>query len=941
MREARKEKFIRAAFKGLDEAEYWAAERSFKLTKCHGGLALMAFLTDRPERGAIQALKSLEDSEECFPYEREVALQVLRLCWSSARKKIEERFTQKMEKKLSGVDWKDVEKKLTDLAKSNSSFSLLCPEVVSARAGREEMKEALELVREGSLGRACEFLAKLSENYPCDEFLGYGWATALGGIEWARKNFGPAFELAIADLLEKGKDLMKSREKALLLGLWIFNFGLYFKRRNEKKSETFMRESLKCFEFAAGLGERSSFLWATLGHCHELLGDHGRAIRYYKTALEAGVPEEKTSVWHALAESRAELCAWALKKDLLLSQYPKVIARARKAHACGKKKRELRLLESALEIRPQEFGTLAPEIAKLRVDLRREVWPDLIRAAIARDPKNELLLKYAVKRGTKLLKKNPEKALLYFRVVPKEYDDPEFLRKYAEALESVKRYDDAGKLYRRLGPRDPPAFFQALRCTFLVGKRDATVENLKDLFAFCADIAILERALKLAEKLGKEEVTLDLCQRLLTVDPSNPTAVAVWEKIQLKRKSELLAGYKPVKASAEGMFNRKDYRGTVAQLSKIPVEFMDGPAMEMMARSLRELGRYREAFEWYQKLPEDAEQIASMVFCLLMEKEYERAMEWCGRLLEKDEPGALLEEIWHPDVRGLVLERLGEYDKALEEYRGEELLLRLASKAREARDARREIMCFEKLYRISSSPSYKEVVKKMVLENEDRLTVAFKSKTSVEGVEMVVCDTNVFFSVLLSEVDLPEPLKSMNEGGERAAEKFRGLSAKCKMVMTPTVERELRGLCRGNFEKLKETQAKPIFQKLEELVEKHGLKEPTVEGDGWLSKAIRFYEQYPEKLHEITERKIKMVPHDEVKLLKKRAGRPFGDFRLWDYSLSNPLPEMADMKLLAECLKLSNSCIPGVHRISLFSEDSDFREFAGEIFKEFGIRVYY
>jgi len=439
------------------------------------------------------------------------------------------------------------------------------------------------------------------------------------------------------------------------------------------------------------------------------------------------------------------------------------------------------------------------------------------------------------------------------------------------------------------------------------------------------------------QKLG----IVNLCQRLLGIDPSNTAAMVAWEKIQLRRKGELLAEYKLVKASAEVMFNRKDYKGSAAQLLKIPAEFMDGSAVEMVARNLQNLGRYREALGWLQKLPESTEQIISVISCLLMEKEYEEAMEWCGKLLEKDEPRVLLEEIKHPDVRGLVLERLGEHDKALGEYRDEGLLLRLASKAREARDVRREIMCFEKLCRISSSPSHKEVVKKMVLENEDRLTVAFKSKTSVEGVEMVVCDTNVFFSVLLSEVDLPEPLKSMNEGGERAAEKFRGLSAKCKMVMTPTVERELRGLCRGNFEKLKETQAKPIFQKLEELVEKHGLKEPTVEGDGWLSKAIRFYEQYPEKLHEITERKIKMVPHDEVKLLKKRAGRPFGDFRLWDYSLSNPLPEMADMKLLAECLKLSNSCITGVHRISLFSEDSDFREFAGEIFKEFGIRVYY
>lgn len=969
MEKSRQQKIIKKAFESLEMVEYEEAEKEFRRAKCHGGLALIAFLVQRYERAANQALKSLDNGETCFPHEREVALKILKMCDKEVGREAERGpFVHEVEKRLSGVRWEEIEVKIVELARSNPGvFARLSSKVISEEARNENMGQVVAMLRTGHFEACLELLANLKDLCPDDEFLSYGWATHPRLVEEMRTELGKEmFEFAVTHLLGLSRRRIESKEVASLLGLWLSNIASYFLEKGEnQKGNALSQEALRCFENAAGLGERSSFLFVQMGFCHEMLKKYKKAVRCYERAFEAQVGEpprcptcgenfepvsisvggvEKKSIWHWTAEVRTEACLSAVERDFLEQQYHELIERAKQARAAGRRKRELSLLEAALEIRPKDFESLAPRIAELRIKLRRRVGPGFLQEALKLDPKNGLVLNHIIKKGTTSLKRgDPKKAISYFKMVPHDYDDPQFLSKYAQALKEARNYKGAAKLYRKLALGDPSAFHRAAECTFQLGEWDATVKNLEELFSFCESVETLEKGLRLASNLGKEELTSELCQRLLAKDPNNSTAKAIWEKIQSARMDKLRSEYTAIKGRAKELFEQGEHRGVVTQLSKVREEFMDPLSMERMAKSLEKIGKYGEALGWYPKLPGSVETLASMIFCALMEGKYEDASRICRKILEMGDFETLMNEVPYPDVRGFILDELGRCEEALEEYEKEELILRLCEKAREVGDIPTEIMCFKKLYEKFSKEFYGEMMKKLVAENEDKVTVGFKSKVGFDGVEMVICDTNIFFSKLVEELEFPESLRNLSVGGRKIVQKFNELSGKGKrMVLSKTVERELGSLCRGIFEKLEAKYREAAFQKFGEYVRKYGLEEPVPSGDGWLRRVVKFYQQYPEKLQKITEKKIEIVPDERFHLLKKRT-TPLLDSRLWDLPALASLPTMpekADMELLAECLKLNDSHIPGVSRISLFSEDADFKEFGEEIFGEFGIKVY-
>ena len=961
MGKAKQEKLTKRAFENLARMNLLEAESNFKRAKCHGGLALVAFLAGRFERSANQALRSLNAGERCFPDEREVVSKILKLC----REKIEKTpLIEQIKKRISEVKWGEVEEKIDALAKIYPEiFARLRSSLVPREVKDRKLGHALKALKLGSLDRCLEILSELAQTCPDDEFLGYGWATDPELIGRMRMEIGKkAFELEVTRLVELSKKPTGSREISSFMGLWLSNFGFYYLKRGEvQKSRGVLHEALRCFENSTRLGEKSAFAWAVIGFCHEWLGNTKRAIRCYERAYEApvdaGIPRptcgetleqvsegEEKSTWYRIAGRRAEACLLKMEREFFEHLYHKLIKRAEKARVINRTKREIRLLEEALDIRPRDFELLAPRMAELKIKLRRKVGLDFLRAALKHDPKNRAVLKHVVKKGVKLFReKKPRKALLYFKIVPQDHEDQRFLSTYAQALEVVKRYKDAVRVYKKLAPKDPKTFYAIARCTTLLGDVDEAMKGLQNLFSFCSDSAILEKGLKLASGIGVEKVTSEFCQRLLARDPNNPTARAIRERIQSMEMDRLRSEYTGVKTRAQELFARGDYEGVAARLSRIPEEFMEQPFVEMMAESFKEMGRYSEALRWYGKLPENVRTATSMLFCLLEEGRYPEASRSCQRLLEMGETGTLLEEIHYPGVRGFIWEELGKLEKALEEYSGEGQILHLSEKAREAGNAEVEILCFEKLYRRFSRESYRKMVKKLVLENEDKLTVGFKSRTSFDGAELVVCDTNIFFSKLLEELDFPDPIKNLSVGRKRVVQKFNEISGRARMVLSRTVEHELKRLCYGILDKLGDEYREPVTRKLDEYIKRYHMDIPTGD-DKWLKKVMEFYQQYPEKLQEITEKKIEVAPDERFRLLKKRTAWPLLDSRLQDpltLASQHLAPERADMRLLAECLELNNSPIRGVSRISLFSEDADFREFAGEIFTKFGIEVYH
>lgn len=83
-----------------------------------------------------------------------------------------------------------------------------------------------------------------------------------------------------------------------------------------------------------------------------------------------------------------------------------------------------------------------------------------------------------------------------------------------------------------------------------------------------------------------------------------------------------------------------------------------------------------------------------------------------------------------------------------------------------------------------------------------------------------------------------------------------------------------------------------------------------------------FYMKYPEKLAEITKKKINRKSNDYIQ--KKLSERP------------NNLPEETDRRLLSQAIELKR--LPDSN-IYIFSNDSDFKEFREEIFSEWGISI--
>ncbi len=70
----------------------------------------------------------------------------------------------------------------------------------------------------------------------------------------------------------------------------------------------------------------------------------------------------------------------------------------------------------------------------------------------------------------------------------------------------------------------------------------------------------------------------------------------------------------------------------------------------------------------------------------------------------------------------------------------------------------------------------------------------------------------------------------------------------------------------------------------------------------YLKRARNFYRSYPDKLHKITEKKINKNPEKKHEILLKRAET---------VPSKGATPGEGDIRLLAECIRLSETPIPG------------------------------
>lgn len=156
--------------------------------------------------------------------------------------------------------------------------------------------------------------------------------------------------------------------------------------------------------------------------------------------------------------------------------------------------------------------------------------------------------------------------------------------------------------------------------------------------------------------------------------------------------------------------------------------------------------------------------------------------------------------------------------------------------------------------------------------------------------------------------------------------------------LTEDGERELEPVCEREIEgyDLSEEEKKRVRKRVERYEEKYGANNLPVEGSvgevgDFMDWARKFYRSYPDKLREITDEKIKSNRERKYEILLKR-GEISSDGKV--------TPGEGDVRILAECIRLSETPIHGVWGVSILSNDSDFLRFSSEIEREFGIKVH-
>ncbi|KXA94239.1 hypothetical protein AKJ36_03230 [candidate division MSBL1 archaeon SCGC-AAA259I07] len=288
------------------------------------------------------------------------------------------------------------------------------------------------------------------------------------------------------------------------------------------------------------------------------------------------------------------------------------------------------------------------------------------------------------------------------------------------------------------------------------------------------------------------------------------------------------------------------------------------------------------------------------------------------------------------------MEEEGRFLQAKEEYESEALLKNLSDKAEALGMIQGKILVLEKLYK-KFRKGYGETLKRSVEEHEDEMSIRFKGRLDLElrGKEIVVCDTNVWVHKLFNGID------EFSEGNPEIAKQFDMLSGEGnRLLMTETVRGELERLVPGLIkdEELGDGSKKTVRTRLERYVEKYapkGLVKGSLLNPEHVDRVRKFYQNHPFKLKRITEEKIERNPGRRNELLLKRVGSAsLTRERGSEGVLGNPMPEENDIRILAECLKLNGLSISGVSKISILSDDSDFKEFSKEIGEEFNIGVH-
>jgi len=556
--------------------------------------------------------------------------------------------------------------------------------------------------------------------------------------------------------------------------------------------------------------------------------------------------------------------------------------------------------------------------------------------AVRRGSREPALVAAIVGEGTRTAASDPRAAIPLFRLALHAGPlGPVAGKTFAAALAATGRWSEAGKAYADLAAKEPALRLDAARAYAKGGDGRKALVAIRALLDHPIDATAAREAFALAASAAPPDVLRPVAEATLARDPGNPDARALLDRLAAEDFRILAEQAARDRAEGSAASAKADWTRALRHLTALPPEFRDGETARTLARALEGLGRVEEARDAYASLPPSGEILEGRARCEARLKRFPEAAGTIRRLLDVSEDGAAFALGDDPDLLGLLAEARGDLREAATRLEDEGCLRSLGERARKDGDAVAEYAALARL--ADRHPKAAASVKARLGELDALVPVRAKGRAAAGLPTLVLCDTNVLLADLL-EGACPEPLESLRRPS--AAKSLRELraSTNVRLAVTPTVARELRAVLRYHAAVQEyaedEDAVRAVAARAEELVASLDVARVArvAPRAADVERVRAFYRPFRAKLRDLTERKARRGAPGRSAAIRAKRTRGKAD--------APPLPEAADLRLLAEAAWIADAPVAGLGGVGLLSDDADFKQFRAEIERAFGVRVY-
>jgi len=953
---ADREKHRTRGFTLLEKYDHAQADREFRLAGDPLGRALVAFHEEAWERAASQAISALgESAVREDARSKAAALQILsasadHLSPGGEGNDRRARLRVRADPLLEGVDWAQVTRHMGELARENPrAWARLASTRMANKLAKSGTAVAARLALEGNLHQA-----RLAVTQVADTVAGSRMAVAwpicddcLDEAETDPLTISLA-ESAVVFLVLPAD----SREEALVLGIAGLHAGAWLQGQGRSEMELqkgrhlaeFLPHAEAMFDALPSLPPLDPAVWegreALLASClayyrasaASLRQDWPRA-RELLESLVSGPP----GPWTERGEEALDRVRQRIEVEDGKARHRALRERRDVARASGDAAGEQTAL-AALVAEPDPELTDVERLARLSVEAGAPDRVERVREALNCGSHDPGFLPSLIEEARRRVGAGQRReALSLYRLARRagtvERSD---LASMAALLLSIDRGAEAGRAFEEIAPLDPRHWLDAAQAYSRSGEETRARRALRALFDTRAPAALLEEGLRLAREVAPLEEVGHLASRLLERDPAN--ALAAEARTAAKAEAALERSRAAAQRTADGLAaaGRRDWAAAVAALAQIPEDLLSGEGRLALARGLKARGETERALPLYERLPPTPEVLEEMARGFVGLRRYDEARRALRRRLDAADADAPFDPGTDPDLRGLVAELQGDLLEAARSYDDATLLDALAIRAAAEGNALAELEALAVL--AGRGPeAFGERLASRLAAHEATLPLRAKEKFARGRLpELVLCDTNVLLVRLVEEVAPQDTLQRLRKA-ETARRFARLLSERreFRLAVTPGIEREFRAvLVRLAVTQEEEDDAQALATGLDRVdAFLTGLEMPIAgrSPPTSLSASLRqvraFYGRHRERVRAITRRKVRQSPTPSRKQ-EERGGKG-----------GPPLPERMDLRLLAEAVQRVEAPLPGFSGVAILSDDADFRAFAAEIEREFGVRI--